>query len=113
MITFGKNDSWDLEIDENGNFALKEGQEQIAQDVATSVKMYKGEYIFDVDRGVPYDTILGERLNQSLLQEFMNNEAKRINGVIATTVIFNSLDTQRELDYDILISTKDGVIEGL
>lgn len=113
MITFGKDDSWDLEIDDNGNFAIKEGQEQIAQDVATSVKMYRGEYVFDINRGVPYDSILGERLNQSLVQEYMNNEAKRINDVLNATVIFNQLDTSRTLDYDILISTKDGVIEGL
>ena len=69
MITFGLNDSLDLEIDSEGNFAIKEGQEQIAQDVSTSVKMYRGEYVFDVNRGVPYENILGERLNQSLIQE--------------------------------------------
>ncbi len=113
MITFGLNDSWDLEIDSEGNFALKEGQEQIAQDVATSVKMYRGEYVFDVNRGVPYDNLLGERLNNSLIQEYINIEAKRINDVLNTTVIFNELDNSRTLDYDILISTTNGVIEGL
>lgn len=113
MITFGLNDSWDLEINSEGNFAIKEGQEQIAQDVATSVKMYRGEYVFDVNRGVPYETVLGERLNQSLIQEYMNIEAKRINDVLNTTVIFNQLDNSRTLDYDILISTTEGVIEGL
>lgn len=113
MITFGLNDSLDLEIDSEGNFATKEGQEQIAQDVSTSVKMYRGEYVFDVNRGVPYENILGERLNQSLIQEYMNIEAKRINDVLNTTVIFNELDNSRTLDYDILISTTNGVIEGL
>ena len=113
MITFGLNDSLDLEIDSEGNFAIKEGQEQIAQDVSTSVNMYRGEYVFDVNRGVPYENILGERLNQSLIQEYMNIEAKRINDVLNTTVIFNELDNSRTLDYDILISTTNGVIEGL
>lgn len=113
MITLGKNDSWDIELDDNGNWAIKEGQEQIAQDVSTSVKMVKGEYVFDINRGVPYEQIFGERLNQSLIQEYMNTEAKRINGVLDTTVIFNSLDTSRNLDYDILISTENGIIEGL
>lgn len=113
MITFGKGDSWDLELDDNGNFALKEGQEQIAQDVATSVKMWKGEYVFDVDRGVPYGVILGQALNQAYIQEYMNSEAKRINDVLGIDVIFNQLDTSRTLDYDILISTVDGVIEGI
>ena len=56
---------------------------------------------------------LGERLNQSLIQEYMNIEAKRINDVLNTTVIFNELDNSRTLDYDILISTTNGVIEGL
>ena len=75
--------------------------------------MYRGEYVFDVNRGVPYENILGERLNQSLIQEYMNIEAKRINDVLNTTVIFNELDNSRTLDYDILISTTNGVIEGL
>lgn len=113
MITFGKGDSWDIELDDNGNFALKDGQEQIAQDVATAVKMYKGEYVFDTERGVPFTDIMGERLNQALIQEFMNKEAKRINGVLNTTVIFNDFDSSRVLDYDILISTEQGLIEGL
>ena len=42
----------------------------------------------------------------------MNIEAKRINDVLNTTVIFNELDKTRTLDYDILISTTNGVIEG-
>lgn len=113
MITFGKDDSWDIELDDNGNFALKEGQEQIAQDVATAVKIYKGEYVFDINRGVPFNDVLGERLNQALIQEYMNKEAKRINGVLNTTVIFNDFDSSRVLDYDILISTEQGLIEGL
>ena len=112
MKTLALDDNHDLFLDEFGNLAFREGQYQKAQDVSTAVKTVRGEYVFDNTIGLPYDLIMGEPVNQSLVQEYVNEEAKRIDGVLGARVILNSLD-DRVLDADILVSTEDGIIEGI
>lgn len=102
----------DLYLDEFGNIAIIEGQAQKAQDASTSIKVVKGECYFDTERGVPYNNVLGEPVNQSLIQEYVNSEAKRIEGVLGASAVFTSFDN-RDLNFDILVSTEEGVISGI
>lgn len=112
-ITLALNEAtWDLTLDNLGNIATKSDQRQKAQDVATSVKVYSGECVFDSERGLPYNLVMAEQVNRPLLQEYVNIETKRIDGVQNTEVVVNGLK-DRELDFDILVSTEDGVINGL
>jgi hypothetical protein len=99
---------WDLQLDDMGNIATVDGGLQIAQDVATSCRVWKGEAFYDKERGVPYkEEILGQSPNLALLQSDFENEAKRIEGVASVEVVVDSFN-DRKLVPDIRITLEDG-----
>ena len=104
--TLALTNDWDLYLGNDGNIATVAGQEQKSQDVATSVKVWQGEYIFDTTRGLPYNLVMANPINRSLLQEYIGVEARRIDGVRGTTVVFNDFEN-RQLDFDVLVSTEE------
>ena len=54
-------DTWDLMVDANGNIALAKEPYALAQDVASSGKLFQGELYYDTTQGVPYwQSILGK-----------------------------------------------------
>ena len=99
------NTTWDIGIDENTkNIALKDGNDQIAQDVASSVRVFAGELPFDIERGIAYNN--PEQLRGSLNFE-MREQAKLIDGVADASVVFNKLEN-RVLDATIYVTTNEG-----
>lgn len=113
MKTFALDENHDIFLDEQGNIAMLEGQAQIAQDVATSCLVDLGEAEFDTERGVPYNQILGEPADMSLLQEYIDREAKRCDSdVLGATIINDRLDNEndRRLSFEIMVSTTEGVV---
>ncbi len=99
---------WDLTLDDMGNIAIVNGGLQTAQDVATSCRVWKGEALYDTERGVPYkEDIMAQRPNLSLLQADFETEAKRIEGVASVEVIIDSFNN-RELVPDIRITLDNG-----
>lgn len=104
--TLALTNDWDLYLGNDGNIATVTGQEQKSQDAATSVKIWQGEYVFDTTRGLPYNLIMANPVNRSLLQEYIGVEARRIDGVRGTTVVFNDFEN-RQLDFDVLVSTEE------
>lgn len=104
--TLALTNDWDLYLGNDGNIATVTGQEQKSQDVATSVKIWQGEYVFDTTRGLPYNLVMANPVNRSLLQEYIGVEARRIDGVRGTTVVFNDFEN-RQLDFDVLVSTEE------
>lgn len=114
MITLAlDNETWDLYLDDLGNIATKDGKPQISQDVASSVRVWEGEDIWDISRGLPYKyLIMGKNATQSNLSAYMNQEAKRIDGVRSTQLVVEE-NTNRTQKLDLLITTDDGeVING-
>lgn len=108
MTSLKLTQDWDLQLDDMGNIATVEGGLQTAQDVATSCRVWKGELIYDIERGVPYaQEILGQRPNLSLLQSDFENEAKRIEGVASVEVVIDSFDN-RKLVPDIRLTLENG-----
>lgn len=108
MTSFKLTADWDLQLDDMGNIALVDGGLQKAQDVATSCRVWKGEVLYDVERGVPYkEDIMGQRPNLSLLQADFETEAKRIEGVTAVEVVAESFNN-RHLVPDIRITLETG-----
>lgn len=106
MKTFALNENWDIGLDEFGNIAIKEGNERLAQDVASSVRVFKGEMPFDVDRGIAYN-------NPDELQETLNyditEQAELVSGVANCVVEFNKMEN-RELDTTIYVTNEEGEI---
>jgi hypothetical protein len=106
MKTLYLTNQWDLTLDEFGNIATKEGNNQIAQDVASSVRVFKGEMLFDKERGISYNEPDKER---ETLSFDLTREAKRINGVVDALAVMNSLE-QRELNTTVYIETDNGEV---
>ena len=77
MKTIGLENN-DLYVDDLGNIGVKDGLERLAQDVASSVKVWKGELPRDVERGIDYNDIDGiqETLNHDIIEQ-----AKLVDGV--------------------------------
>lgn len=103
MKTIGLIDN-DLSVDELGNIFVKSGANQVAQDVASSVKVWKGELPMDIERGIRYTE---PDLIRSTLIFDINDQAQLIQGVSESTVVFNSIKN-RQLDTTIFIRTTDG-----
>lgn len=106
MLTWAlDNNSWDIGVDYNTkSIALKDGNDQIAQDVASSVRVWQGELPMDEERGINYGK--PEQLRGTLGFE-MKKQAKIIQGVDDAMVVFNELKN-RELDMTIYVTTTEG-----
>lgn len=86
MLTWAlRGDSWDVYVDQVGNIATLSGNNRLAQDVASSVRVFRGELPMDVERGVEYNK---PDTNRQELNDQMNDQAKLIEGVQSSVVIF-------------------------
>lgn len=89
MITWAlKKDSWDITTDEVGNIATLSGNDRLAQDVASSVRVFTGELPFDIERGVDYNK---PDTNRYILNDQMNEQARLVEGVQNSVVVFEEL----------------------
>lgn len=103
MKTIGLENN-DLYVDDLGNIGVKEDLERLAQDVASSVKVWKGELPRDVDRGIDYNDIDGiqETLNHDIIEQ-----AKLVDGVAEVTVDYERREN-RVLTPTIYVKSEDG-----
>lgn len=98
------NEGWDLFVDEYGNIATKSDADQIAQDVSSSVRVFKGEVPFDVYRGVEYNK---PDENRNTLKQDIMEQVYYINGVGDALVDFRELK-DRTLEPVIYLTTEGG-----
>lgn len=86
--------AWDMCLDAGGNIALAKPDYAVAQDVASAIRLFKGELYYDNTKGVPYfEEILGKLPASALIQSDMETAAKTVPGVeSAKTVIQNVSD---------------------
>ncbi|WP_238158650.1 hypothetical protein [Trabulsiella odontotermitis] len=76
-------DTWDLQLDGNGDLRIATGPLAIAQDVASACLTFSGEVWFNNTLGVPWkEEVLGMRPPPGLIQSRMAAEAMRIEGVV-------------------------------
>ena len=103
MKTIGLENN-DLYVDDLGNIGVKEDLERLAQDVASSVKVWKGELPRDVDRGIDYNDIDGiqETLNHDIIEQ-----AKLVEGVAEVTIDYERREN-RVLTPTIYVKSEDG-----
>ena len=104
MKTWKLDKDWDVCLDSTNNVATVDGNDRLAQDVASSVRVFKGELPFDVDRGVAYDKPDEVR---NTLKSDMNEQALLVDGVKDSIVVFNKL-TERLLNATIYITNGEG-----
>lgn len=103
MKTIGLENN-DLYVDEFNNLGIKDGLERLAQDVASSVKVWKGELPRDIQRGIDYNDIDGiqETLNHDIIQQ-----ANLVEGVAEVTVDYERREN-RVLTPTIYVKSEDG-----
>lgn len=106
-VTLKLSNDWDIQLDGFGDFLTCSGKEQIAQDVASSVRVFRGEDCWNIQRGVPYKgEVFGSEPNQPLLEAYVKQEAKRIDGVTDCRMLMEFED--RNASIEILVQTEDG-----
>jgi len=102
-------DTWDLVLDVAGNWAVATDPYAIAQDVASAVRLFKGEQWFDTIPGVPYfDGILGVQPNLQYVKAQIEAAALTVPGVVRARCLFASF-TNRVLSGQVQITDTVGV----
>lgn len=103
MKTIGLENN-DIYVDDFGNIGVKDGLQRLAQDVASSVKVWLGELPRDTQRGIDYNNI--DDIQDTLNHDIIEN-AKLVEGVSEVTVEYDK-DGNRVLNPDILVVSEDG-----
>jgi hypothetical protein len=83
---------WDLCIDSNGNIAMAAEPYAIAQDAASAIKLFLGEYWYDTTIGIPYfREVLGYPPSVPLMESLCRAAAMTVPDVVKVLVFFTSL----------------------
>lgn len=81
-------DTWDLAIDDEGNIAMAKDPYSKAQDVASAIRLFKGELFYDTTQGIPYfDETLGKKQSYALYQYRIEQAAMSVPGVVTAKAI--------------------------
>jgi|GEM_PF-6922515 len=81
MAGFTPNNQHDIYLDENGNIATVDGDEEIAQNIKCALLMRKGEYEFNTDIGFQWVDKNGTTLPDILLISNIQKQLLKVNGV--------------------------------
>lgn len=104
MKTIALDTNWDIGIDNLRNIATVSGNDRLAQDVASSVRVFKGELPFDIERGVNYAK---PDENRETLNYEMNEQARLVEGVADSVVVFEKLEN-RTLKPVVYVTNEEG-----
>jgi len=100
--------TWDLVTDPAGNLAMVSGAARLAQDVATAIRTYAGEVIYDTTLGIRwFEDILGQTPNIALVKADCETAALTVPGVQSVQIFLTSV-TQRGLSGQVQITGTDG-----
>lgn len=101
--------TWDLTLDTSGNIAMLSGADALAQDAATAIRLFLGEYYWDTTVGVPYLTeILGQSPPLALLKQQLIDAALTVDGLASAQVFISGFDN-RGLSGQVQIVSSNGV----
>ena len=107
--------TWDLSIDGSRNIAMATGPYAIAQDVASSLRLFAGELWYDTPQGVPYFAdVLGQGVNAGVLIDDFDTAALVVPGVVQAQTVLAPLDrTSRTLTGTVSVIDTDGQALGI
>lgn len=75
--------AWDLVKDAQGNIAMASNPYALAQDVASAVKLFKGECWYDTTKGIPYwQQILGKWPPLAVIRAYVESAALTVPGIV-------------------------------
>lgn len=100
--------TWDLCLDADGNIAMATEPYAPAQDVASAIRLFRGELWYDTTKGVPYfDRILGYAPPLPIFRAYMVAAANTVPGVTAAVCTVNALE-DRQLTGDVFFRYQEG-----
>lgn len=99
--------AWDLVLDSNGNIAMGSSSYGIAQDVASALRTFKGECLYNTDLGVPYwQSILGKLPPTQYVKTQMEAQALTVANTVTASVTFTQF-SDRSLVGECLVTDTD------
>ena len=105
--------SWDLRLDASGNIALASNPYSMAQDVASAIKLFKGEAWYDASKGVPHiENALGKRPSFALYQKNLQDAALTVPEVVQAKAAF-TVSNDRVLSGQVTFIDKTGKANGI
>lgn len=97
--------TWDLILDAANNIAICTEPYAIAQDVASAIRLFKGECWYDTTRGVPhFQEILGHQPSLSVLKSALQTAALTVPNT-KTAVVFISGVVNRDVHGQVQITS--------
>lgn len=101
--------TWDLVVDANKNIAVASNPYSLAQDAASQIKLFAGEYYYDTTQGVPYlQNILGTLPPVSLIKNAFVNAALAVPEVASAQCFLSAISPQRQISGQVQIRTSSG-----
>lgn len=84
MLSLKITDDWDIFTDDNGDFVLIDGNEELLQAASHAVYTFKGEDPFNENNGIPYfEKILSNKVSsKNLLEAYMRYEVRDIENIM-------------------------------
>ncbi len=103
------NSNWDILLDAGGNLAIADAPYQLAQDVASALKLFSGELFYNTANGIPYlSTILGFAPPLTVFQEYMVRAAMTVPGVVAASCTITAFEN-RAITGQVVFTTDTGL----
>ena len=106
-----------LELSNNHQLQLIEGEEELMQALACRLRVFKGEWFLDTDLGLPYfQVFFGKKATSTMIYNAIRKEALKVPGIHDLVNTSIALNNNRTLDikFDVVnkfgTSTYEGVI---
>lgn len=102
-------DTWDLCLNIQGDIAMGSAPYSIAQDVASSVRVFLGDLWYDQAAGIPYLTrVLGQVPDMPFLRSQVEQAALLVEGVVTARCLLVELTKERVLRGQVQFIDTDG-----
>lgn len=105
-------DNWDLCLDTAGNIALATDPYSQVQDVASSIRLFRGELWYDTAQGIPYfEQILGQAPPIEFMRDQFERRALTVPGVVSATAYLTFDAQARVIGGQVQFRTSNGVTQ--
>jgi hypothetical protein len=102
--------AWDLCIDASRNIAMAGETYSLAQDAASAIRLFIGEYWYDTTLGIPYfQNVLGKTPSVNYLKTLFVNAAETVPDVKSATVYLTSI-TNGQVSGQVQVTDSNGNI---
>lgn len=105
-------------IDENGDWQFgngianyKDKQEEIKQNIITTLRSWKNDCFFDMEAGVDWYNLMGSRGREEDLKNDIIKNIMSVNGVVNIINYESFLNENREININIRLNTIYGEME--